>query len=127
NMFIIMSFIYIILGTLIGIIFGIIFSYVGLRVVYGYSSMLTIQMPSIISSFAVSIISVSLSSFIVIRKAMKMPIIEAIRVSDRYRKKSNKKNKHRDKKNILISIATKNIWRNKPRTILTILAIAFVG
>lgn len=127
NMFIIMSFIYIILGTLIGIIFGIIFSYVGLRVVYGYSSMLTIQIPSIISSFAVSIISVSLSSFIVIRKAMKMPIIEAIRVSDRYRKKSNKKNKHRDKKNILISIATKNIWRNKPRTILTILAIAFVG
>lgn len=127
NMFIIMSFIYIILGTLIGIIFGIIFSYVGLRVVYGYSSMLTIQMPSIISSFAVSIISVSLSSFIVIRKAMNMSIIEATRVSDKYRKKSNKKNKHRDKKNILISIATKNIWRNKPRTILTILAIAFVG
>lgn len=127
NMFIIMSFIYIILGTLIGIIFGIIFSYVGLRVVYGYSSMLTIQMPSIISSFAVSIISVSLSSFIVIRKAINMSIIEATRVSDKYRKKSNKKSKHRDKKNILISIATKNIWRNKPRTILTILAIAFVG
>lgn len=127
NMFIIMSFIYIILGTLIGIIFGIIFSYVGLRVVYGYSSMLTIQMHSIISSFAVSIISVSLSSFIVIRKAMNMSIIEATRVSDKYRKKSNKKNKHRDKKNMLISIATKNIWRNKPRTILTILAIAFVG
>lgn len=127
NMFIIMSFIYIILGTLIGIIFGIIFSYVGLRVVYGYSSMLTIQMPSIISSFAVSIISVSFSSFIVIRKAMKMPIIEATRVSDKYRRKSKNKNIDKKNKNILINIATKNIWRNKPRTILTILAIAFVG
>ncbi|WP_235701572.1 FtsX-like permease family protein, partial [Clostridioides difficile] len=43
NMLIIMSFIYIILGTLVGIVFGMIFSYVGLRVVYGYSSMLIIQ------------------------------------------------------------------------------------
>lgn len=129
NMFIIMSFIYIILGTLVGIIFGIIFSYVGLRVVYGYSSMLTIQMPSIIYSFAVSIISVFLSSFIVIRKAMNMSIIEATRVSDKYRKKSKNKNidKKNKNKNILINIATRNLWRNKLRTILTILAITFVG
>lgn len=129
SMFIIMSFIYIILGTLIGIVFGMIFSYVGLRVVYGYSSMLTIQMYSIICSFAVSIISVSLSSFIVIKKSMKMPIIEAIRSSDRYERKSKNKNKKRAEKskNLLISIATRNLWRNKPRTILTILAITFVG
>lgn len=129
SMFIIMSFIYIILGTLIGIVFGIIFSYVGLRVVYGYNSMLTIQKLSIISSFVVSIISVSLSSFIVIKKSMKMSIIEAIRASDKYEKKSKNSNKKRDEKskNLLISIATRNLWRNKPRTILTILAITFVG
>lgn len=127
NLFISMSVIYIILGTLIGIIFGIIFSYAGLRVVYGYSSMLTIQMPSVIYSFVVSIISVSLSSFIVIRKAMKMSIIEATRVSDKYRKKSKNKNIDKKNKNILINIATRNLWKNKPRTILTILAITFVG
>ncbi len=129
RMLIIMSFIYIILGTLIGIVFGMIFSYIGLRVVYGYSSMLTIQMPSIICSFAVSIISVSLSSFIVIKKSMEMSIVEAIRSSEKYEKKSKNNNKKRDEKskNLLISIATRNLWRNKPRTILTILAITLVG
>ncbi len=30
-------------------------------------------------------------------------------------------------KNLLISMATRNLWRNKPRTILTILAITLVG
>lgn len=129
RMLIIMSFIYIILGTLIGIVFGMIFSYVGLRVVYGYSSMLTIQKLSIICSFVVSIISVSLSSFIVIKKSRKMPIIEAIRASEKYEKKSKNHNKKKEKKskNLLISIATRNLWRNKPRTILTILAITFIG
>lgn len=121
-----MSFIYIILGTLIGIVFGMIFSYIGLRIVYGYSSMLTIQIPSIICSFAVSIIGVSISSFIVIRKSMKISIIEAIRSSEKYEKKSKNKNKKRDK-NLLISIANRNLWRNKPRTILTMLAITLVG
>ncbi|MCC0687015.1 ABC transporter permease [Clostridioides sp. ES-S-0056-01] len=129
SMLITMGFIYIILGTLIGIVFGMIFSYVGLRVVYGYSSVLTIQISSIICSFVVSIISVSLSSFIVIKKSMKMSIIEAIMTSEKYERKSKNKNKKRDEKskNLLISIATRNIWRNKPRTILTILAITFIG
>lgn len=129
NMLIIMSFIYIILGTLLGIVFGMIFSYVGLRVVYGYSSMLTIQISSIICSFAVSIISVFISSFILIKKSRKMSIIEAIRSSDKYEKKSKNNNKKIDgkSKNLLISMATRNLWRNKPRTILTILAITLVG
>ncbi|MEG2788777.1 MAG: ABC transporter permease [Romboutsia sp.] len=129
RMLIIMSFIYIILGTLIGIVFGMIFSHIGLRIVYGYSSMLTIQISSILCSFAVSIISVSLSSFIVIKKSTKMSIIEAIRESDKYDRKSKNNNKKRDRKskNLLISMAIGNIWRNKPRTILTILAITFVG
>lgn len=129
SMFISMSFIYIILGTLIGIVFGMIFSYFGLRVVYGYSSMLTIQKLSIICSFAVSIISVYLSSFIVIKKSMKMSIVDAIRASEKYEKKSKNSNKKRDEKskNLIISIATRNLWRNKPRTILTILAITLVG
>lgn len=129
RMLIIMSFIYIILGTLIGIVFGMIFSYFGLRVVYGYSSILTIQISSIICSFVVSIISVSLSSFIVVKKSTKISIIDAIRASDKYERKSKNNNKKKDEKSkdLLISIATRNLWRNKPRTILTILAITFVG
>ncbi len=129
SIFIIMSFIYIILGTLIGIVFGIIFSYVGLRVVYGYSSVLTIQKLSIICSFLVSIISVSLSNFIIIKKSTKIPIIEAISESDKYERKSKNNNKKKDEisKNLLINIATRNLWRNKPRTILTIVAITLVG
>jgi putative ABC transport system permease protein len=129
SMFIIMSSIYIILGTLIGIVFGMIFSYVGLRLVYGYSSMLTVQKLSIIYSFVVSIISVSLSSFIVIKKSMKMSIVSSIIASDKYEKKSKNSNKKRTEKskNVLISIAIRNLWRNKPRTILTILAITLIG
>ncbi len=48
--------------------------------------MLTIQISSVICSFAVSIISVFISSFIVIKKFRKMSIIEAIRSSDKYEK-----------------------------------------
>ncbi|GAA0714374.1 ABC transporter permease [Paraclostridium ghonii] len=128
KMLIIMSFIYIILGSTMGIGFGMIFSYIGLRVVYGYSSMLTIQMSSIICSFVISIIAVSLSSFIVIKKSMKMSIIDAIRASEKYEKKSkNNKKKDKKSKNLLISIAKRNLWRNKSRTILTMIAITFVG
>lgn len=58
-----------------------------------------------------------------------MSIIEAIRSSDKYEKKSKNDNKKIDgkSKNLLISMATRNLWRNKPRTILTILAITLVG
>lgn len=129
TMFISMSLMYITLGTLIGIVFGMIFSYVGLRIVYGYSSVLTIQKLSIICSFMVSIISVSISSFMLIKKSMKKSIIEAIRESDKYEKKSKNSNKkiYEKSEKILISIATRNLWRNKPRTILTMLAITLVG
>lgn len=127
KIFIIMSFIYIILGNLIGMVFGMIFSYVGVRVVYGYSSMLTIGIPSIVCSLLVSTISVALSSFIVIKKSKRMSIIESIRASDKYEKKSKNRNKNEKSKNLFINIAIRNLWRNKPRAILTILAITFVG
>ena len=76
SMFVVSSLIYIVLGTVIGILFGIILSYIGVRLVYGYSAILTIGIPSIIYSFVVSTVSVSVSSFIVVRKAMKISIID---------------------------------------------------
>lgn len=129
SMFIQLSIIYIVLGTAIGILFGIILSYIGVRMVYGYSSMLTIGVQSIIYSFLVSVLSVSISSFIVVRKAMKMSIIDSIKESEKYKKKSKHKSTktNRTHKNIIRSIAIKNVWRNKSRTIITMLSITMVG
>ncbi|EPZ61719.1 ftsX-like permease family protein [[Clostridium] sordellii ATCC 9714] len=89
SMFIQLSLIYMVLGTAIGILFGIILSYIGVKMVYGYSSMLTIGAPSIIYSFLVSVLSVSTSSFIVVRKAVKMSIIDSIKESEKYKKNQN--------------------------------------
>ncbi len=127
SMFAVSSLIYIVLGTIIGILLGTILSYIGVRVVYGYSSMLTIGILSIISSFVVSTLSVSISNFIVVRKAMKMPIIDSIRSSEKYERKSKNIKTNRKHGNIIISIAIRNIWRNKSRTIITMLAITMVG
>ncbi len=128
-MFTDLSLIYIVLGTLIGMLLGTTLSYIGVRLVYGYSSMLTIGASSIIYSFIVSTLSVSISSFIVVRKAMKMSIIDSIKNSEKYKRKSKSK---RIKTNItkgsmIISIARRNVWRNKSRTIITMLAITMVG
>ena len=129
SMFVVSSLIYIVLGTVIGILFGIILSYIGVRLVYGYSAILTIGIPSIIYSFVVSTVSVSVSSFIVVRKAMQISIIDSIRSSEKYEKKSKDKSseKNRTHRNIIISVASRNIWRNKSRTIITMIAITMVG
>lgn len=128
-MFVMLSLIYIVLGTLIGILCGTVLSYIGVRVVYGYSISLTIKTLSIIYSFIVSTLSVSISSFIVIRKAMKLSIIDSIKSSDKYKRKSKSKKIKIDKThgNIITSIAIGNIWRNKSRTIITILVTTMVA
>ncbi|WP_323729389.1 FtsX-like permease family protein [Paraclostridium bifermentans] len=129
TMFAQLSLIYIVLGTTIGILFGMIVSYIGVRLVYNHSSRLTIQGLSIAYSFIVSILSVAISSFIVVRKSIKMSIVDSIKDSEKYKKKSKKKNNNttRRQKNIIRSIAIRNIWRNKTRTIITMLSITMVG
>lgn len=129
RMFKISSLIYIVVGTLIGILFGTIFSYIGIRIVYGYSSILSVEKKSILYSFLVSIIAVTISNFIIVRKSLKMSIIDAINKNDKYEKKSRTNLNERKKSdgNILIKFANRNIWRNKPRTILTITAMCLVG
>lgn len=127
TMFAQLSLIYIVLGTIIGILFGMIVSYIGVRLVYNHSSRLTIQGLSIAYSFIVSVLSVAISSFIVVRKSIKMSIVDSIKDSEKYKKKSKKKNTTRRQKNIIRSIAIRNIWRNKTRTIITMLAITMVG
>jgi putative ABC transport system permease protein len=58
-----------------------------------------------------------------------MSIIDSTRSSEKYEKKSKGKitKTNRTHKNIIRSIAIRNIWRNKPRTIITMLAITMVG
>ena len=129
RMFRVSSLFYIVFGTLIGILAGIVFSYIGVRIIYGYNSILTIEKESIISSFLVSIIAVSVSNFIVVRKTLKMSIIESINKSDKVKKRSRENIDERKKMqgNILIKFASRNIWRNKSKTILTITAMFLVG
>lgn len=129
KMFRISSCIYILLGTIIGMVIGSIFSYFGGFIVYGRSSRLVIEPLSIIFSFAVSIIAVSISNFIAVKTAMKMSIIDSIRNSDKYKRKAKNKYKKSNinNQNVMIKFASRNIWRNKPRTILTIIAMSMVG
>lgn len=129
KMFRISSCIYILLGTIIGMVIGSIFSYFGGFIVYGRSSRLVIEPLSIILSFAVSIIAVSISNFIAVKRAMKMSIIDSIRNSDKYKRKAKNKYKKSNinNQNVMIKFANRNIWRNKPRTILTIIAMSMVG
>jgi putative ABC transport system permease protein len=129
RMFRVLSLTYIIGGTLIGILAGTIFSYIGVKIVYGYSSILSIGKMSILYSFLVSIIAVTISNFILVRRALKMPIIDSIKKSDKYEKKSRKNisGKEKANENIWIKFVNRNIWRNKSRTILTITAMCLVG
>ena len=129
KMFRVSSTIYITLGTLLGIVAGCIFSYIGVFVVYGYSSKIVIEPLSIILSFTVSIIAVSISNFITVRKSIKISIIDSIRNSDKYKRKSKNINNKikRSNKSILMKFVVRNMLRNKSRTILTIIAISMVG
>jgi len=128
RMFRVSSLIYIVLGTLIGILAGTVFSYIGIRMVYGYSSILSIEKESILFSFLVSIIAVTVSNFIMVKKALKMSIMDSINKSDRYERRSKAISKREENHgNILIKFVNRNIWSNKSRTILTIIAMCFVG
>lgn len=118
-------FIYIVLGTLIGIVIGVLISYFGIRLVYGYSSRLKIENISIISSFIVSIISVTISTFILLRKSSKMSIVELIKSNEKYKRRFKKK--FNLSKNIIIDMSIKNVCRNKSRTIITITVLTLVG
>lgn len=129
RMFRISSLIYIIVGTLIGILAGTIFSYIGVKIVYGYSTVLSIEKMSILYSFIVSIIAVTISNFIIVRKSLKMSIIDSIKKSDKYKKRSRESSRGKESfgKNVLIKFVNRNIWRNKSRTILTITVMCMVG
>lgn len=58
-----------------------------------------------------------------------MSIIDSIRNSDKYKRKAKNKYKKSNinNQNVMIKFANRNIWRNKPRTILTIIAMSMVG
>lgn len=131
-MFINMSIIYIFIGTIIGVTVGIAISYIGVRITYGYNTILTINRESIIYSFMVAIFAVIISILSIIKKANKISIIEEIKNNgienkdtklDLYIKSLNFKNS----KNIIRNMAIRNIFRNKKRLIITMISIIMIS
>lgn len=131
-MFINMSIIYIFIGTIIGVTVGIAISYIGVRITYGYNTILTINRESIIYSFMVAIVAVIISILSIIKKANKISIIEEIKNNgienkdtklDLYIKSLNFKNS----KNIIRNMAIRNIFRNKKRLIITMISIIMIS
>ena len=124
------SLVVLILGSLIGFILGGICSYIGLMGVFNDKVSLYISKSSILEPMVMATITVILASIVPVYKSGKISPIEAIRKTD----KSNKRRKNRFyhkmiRKTFGISgeMAYKNVWRNKTRTILSILAISLGG
>lgn len=131
-MFINMSIIYIFIGTIIGITIGVVISYIGVRITYGYNTILTINKESIIYSFIVATSAVIISILSIIKKANKISIVEEIKNNvienrdtklDLYIKSLNLKNS----KNIIRNMAIRNIFRNKKRLVITMFSIIMIS
>ncbi|MDK2562916.1 FtsX-like permease family protein [Romboutsia sedimentorum] len=124
------SFVVLILGSLIGFILGIICSYIGLMGVFNDKVSLYISKSSILEPMIMAIITVILASIVPIYKSGKISPIEAIRKTDKNTKRRKNRFYHKMIRKIFgISgeMAYKNVWRNKTRTILSILAISLGG
>lgn len=124
------SLLVLIIGILIGLLLGTILSYIGLAMIYKDIISLYISKVSLLQPIIMATITVLIASIVPIYKSGKISPIEAIRSSD----KANSKQKNRFyykfiRKVFGLSgeIAYKNFWRNKIRTILSILAISLGG
>ncbi|MGX4598996.1 ABC transporter permease [Faecalimicrobium sp. JNUCC 81] len=124
------SLLVLVLGTLIGILLGIILSYIGLAMIYKGIIGLYISKNSLLQPITMATITVLIASIVPIYKSGKISPIEAIRSSD----KTSSKQKNRFYYKFIRKVfgvsgerAYKNLWRNKIRTILSILAISLGG
>ncbi|MDK2585604.1 FtsX-like permease family protein [Romboutsia sedimentorum] len=124
------SLVVLILGSLIGFILGIICSYIGLMGVFNDKVSLYISKSSVLEPMVMATITVILASIVPIYKSGKISPIEAIRKTDKNTKRRKSRFYHKMIRKIFgISgeMAYKNVWRNKTRTILSILSISLGG
>lgn len=129
------SFIVLIIGTVLGILLGIVFSYIGIKI-YNYLFMdfnkvrLYISFNNILLAIKVGVFTVFISSAIQIYSAGKISPINALRKVDKSSGKQKNRFYHKwIRKNFGISgeMAYKNVWRNKVKAIVSILAISMGG
>lgn len=129
------SFIVLIIGTILGILLGIVFSYIGIKV-YNYMFMdfnkvrLNISFNNIFLSIKVGVFTVFISSIIQIYLAGRISPLNALRKADKSSGKQKNRFYHKwIRKTFGISgeMAYKNVWRNKVKAIVSILAISMGG
>lgn len=129
------SFIVLIIGTVLGILLGIVFSYIGIKI-YNYLFMdfnkviLYISFNNILLAIKVGVFTVFISSAIQIYSAGKISPINALRKVDKSSGKQKNRFYHKWIRKIFgISgeMAYKNVWRNKVKAIVSILAISMGG
>lgn len=129
------SFIVLIIGTVLGILLGIVFSYIGIKI-YNYLFMdfnkvrLYISFNNILLAIKVGVFTVFVSSAIQIYSAGKISAINALRKVDKSSGKQKNRFYHKWIRKIFgISgeMAYKNVWRNKVKAIVSILAISMGG
>lgn len=126
----IQSLLVLIFGIIGGVLLGIVLSYIGLATIYNDFINLYISKISILEPMTMASITVLLASLVPIYKSGKISPIEAIRETDTYNTKQNSRVYYKFIRKIFgitSEMACKNVWRNKVRTILSILAISLGG
>ncbi|MEG1409574.1 MAG: FtsX-like permease family protein [Terrisporobacter sp.] len=129
-MILIQSLIVLILGVIIGLSAGYMASLIGINSICHSNETLYISKTSIIEPLTLAFIIVLISSILSTYKASKISPIEAIRSTNNNSKKQRDRFYHKLIRKILGltgEMAFKNTWRNKSRTILSILSISLAG
>lgn len=131
------SLIIMIIGIILGILGGIAFSYLGMKI-FSFTATnidtslakVYISKKSILNGIGIGVVAIALSSIIPIWISGRISPLEALRKADR----SNKKQKNRIHYKTIRKLfglsgvmAYKNIWRNKFRTIVSIVSISLGG
>lgn len=119
------SLLFILVGTTLGIAFGVFVSYMSLKFIYEYNTVLSIGMENIIQSFFVSIVAISISSIILFSKILKLEIVDAIRNSKA--KKDTKFRKALTGNSAILNLIKMNIFDDLVKSIITILAMTLVS
>ena len=129
-MILIQSLIVLILGLVIGFGVGYIVSSIGINNIYGNSESLYISKESITEPLILAVITVLISSIFSTYKASKISPMDAIRTTNSDLKNQNDRFYHKLVRKVFGltgEMAFKNVWRNKSRTILSILSISMAG
>lgn len=129
------SFIVLIIGTILGLLLGIVFSYIGIKA-YNYMFMdfnevrLYISFNNIVLAIKVGVFTVFVSSIIQVYLAGRISPLNALRKADKSSGKQKNRFYHKWIKKIFGitgEMAYKNVWRNKVKAIVSILAISMGG